>query len=69
MKSWTDCECSKPVDWNSRKNGDMWNPSTCDSECHKTSKIGEYLHTKNCICKARVIDNLLLTSKDEISIQ
>ena len=26
----------------------MWNPSTCDCECNKASKITKYLDIKNC---------------------
>ena len=38
----------------------------CDYECNKACKIDEYLDTKNCSCKKRLIGKLLLECKDEI---
>ena len=44
----------------------MWLPSTCDCECKKTCKIGEYLDMKSCSCKKRVFGDLLLVFEDAI---
>ena len=45
----------------------MWNPSTCDCECDKTCKIGEYLDVNNnCTCKESIFDKLVLTCEDEV---
>ena len=44
----------------------MWLPSTCDCECNKACKIGEYLDMKCCSCKKRVFGNLLLVFEDAI---
>ena len=37
----------------------MWNPSTCAYECDKYCKIGRYLDYKNCICRKKIIDDLI----------
>ena len=37
----------------------MWNPSTCSCECDKYCEIEQYLDYKNCVCRKRVIDNLI----------
>ena len=42
------------------------NPSTCNCECNKACKTGEYLDFKNCSCEKRLIDNLVLECEDEI---
>ena len=45
------CECKELVNWSSCKNDYMMNLSTCNCECDKACKIGEYLDIKNCSCK------------------
>ena len=36
----------------------MWNPSTCECQCDKRCKPGQYLDHKNCICKNKLIGRL-----------
>ena len=33
----------------------MWNPSTCECQCDKWCKSGQYLDHKNCVCKNKLI--------------
>ena len=33
----------------------MWNPSTCECQCDKWCKQGQYLDHKNCVCKNKLI--------------
>ena len=35
--------------------GYMWNPSTCECQCDKWCKLGQYLDHKNCVCKNKLI--------------
>ena len=35
--------------------GCMWNPSTCECQCDKWCKQGQYLDHKNCVCKNKLI--------------
>ena len=44
----------------------MWNFSTCDCECNKVRKIGEYLDIKNYSYKKRLSGKLVLACEDEI---
>ena len=44
----------------------MWNFSTCNCECNKVRKIGEYLDIKNCSYKKRLSGKLVLACEDEI---
>ena len=60
------CECKELDHWGSCKNDYLWNPSTCDCECNKASKIYEYLDIKTWSCKNRLIGKLVLTCEDEI---
>ena len=53
------------TNWSSGKNDYMWNPSTCERKCIKTSEIGDCLD-KIYACKGRIIDNLVLTYEDEV---
>ena len=39
--------------------GYMWNPSTCSCECDRYCEIGQYLDYKNCVCRKKIIDNLI----------
>ena len=43
----------------------MWLPITCACECNKACKIDEYLDTKNCLYKKRLISKLVLECEDE----
>ena len=37
----------------------MSNPSTCACECDKYCEIGQYLDYKNCVCRKKLIDDLI----------
>ena len=37
----------------------MWNPSTCACDCDKYCEIGQYLDYKNCVCRKKLIDDLI----------
>ena len=37
----------------------MWNPSTCECQCDKWCKSGQYLDHKNCICKNKFIGRVI----------
>ena len=39
--------------------GFMWNPSTCECQCDKWCKSGQYLDHKNCICKNKLIGRVI----------
>ena len=39
--------------------GYMWNPSTCSCECDKYCEAGQYLDYKNCVCRKRIVDELI----------
>ena len=58
--------------------GYMWNPSTCESQCDKWCKQGQYLDHKNCVCKNKligrvteectsVINETMINNKDNIT--
>ena len=44
----------------------MWNPIKYDCKCNKACKIEKYLDIKNCSCKKRLFDKLVLASEDGI---
>ena len=44
-------ECKEFVDWSSRKDDYIGNPSKCSCEYDRACKPGEYLDIKNCSCK------------------
>ena len=37
----------------------MWNPSTCACESDKYCDIGQYLDYNNCVCRKKLIDDLI----------
>ena len=37
----------------------MWNPSTCACECDEYCKVGQYLDYNNCVCRKKLIDDLI----------
>ena len=39
--------------------GYMWNPNTCSCECDKYCETGQYLDYKNCVCRKKIIDELI----------
>ena len=48
----------------------MWNPSTCSCECDRYCETGQYLDYKNCVCRKKIIHDLieLCTSIVDIEI-
>ena len=42
------------------------NPSTCNCECKKACKIGEYLDIKSCSCKKHPVGKVVSTCEDGI---
>ena len=36
----------------------MWNSSTCECQCDKWRKQGQYLDRKNCVCKNKLIGRI-----------
>ena len=71
----TSAICNDKQDWNVNKclceckedlvsklvcdKGYMWNPSTCSCECDKYCEIGQYLDYRECVCRKKLIDNLI----------
>ena len=56
------CRCECKEDLVSKlvcDKGCMWNPSTCLCECDKYCEIGQYLDYKNCVCRKKMIDDLI----------
>ena len=39
--------------------GFIWNPSNCECKCDKSCDLGEYLGSKNCKCKNKLVDKLV----------
>ena len=37
----------------------MWNPSTYSCECDRYCERGQYLDYKNCVCRKKIIDDLI----------
>ena len=37
----------------------MWNPSTCECQCDKWCKLGQYLDHKNCVCKNKLVGRII----------
>ena len=60
------CECKELDDLGFCDKDCMWNPSTCNCKCNKACKVDEYLDTKNCSCKKRLIGKLVLVREDEL---
>ena len=71
----TSAVCNDRQEWNKNKciceckeyligkfvcdKGYMWNPSTCICEYDKYCEIGQYLDYKNCVCRKKLIDDLI----------
>ena len=54
------CECKEDLVSNlACDKGYMWNLSTCACECDKFCDIGQYLDYKNCVCRKKLIDDLI----------
>ena len=83
----TSAICNDKQEWNENKcsceckedlisklvcdKGYMWNLSTCACECDKYCEIGQYLDYKNCVCRKKLIDDLIeqCTSRVDIEIK
>ena len=39
--------------------GYTWNPSTCECQCDKWCKPGQYLGHKDCVCKNKLVGRLI----------
>ena len=54
------CDCNEDfasiIDCNK---GYTWNPNTCECQCDKWCKTGQYLDHKNCVCKNKLIGRLI----------
>ena len=44
----------------------MWNPIACGFDCNEAFEIDEYLDIKNCSCKQRLIDKLILECENKM---
>ena len=54
------CECKEDlVSKLACDKGYMWNPSTCSCECDRYCETGQYLNYKNCVCRKKMIDDLI----------
>ena len=53
------CECKELIDEGICDEGFIWNPSNCECECKELCDVGEYLDSKNCKCRKRLIDKLV----------
>ena len=54
------CECKEDlVSKLACDKGYMWNPSTCSCECGRYCETGQYLNYKNCVCRKKIIDDLI----------
>ena len=67
--------CNDKQDWNANKcvceckedlvsklvcdKGYMWNVSTCAYECDKLCEVGQYLDYRQCVCRKKLIDDLI----------
>ena len=54
------CECKEVlIDKITCARGYTWNPSTCSCECDRHCETGQYLDYKNCVCRKKIIDDLI----------
>ena len=53
------CECKELIDKGICDKGFIWNPSNCECECNKSCDFSEFLDYKNCICKKRLVNELI----------
>ena len=71
----TSAICNDKQEWNENKcsceckedlvsklvcdKGYIWSPSTCACESDKYCEVGQYLDYKNCVCRKKLIDDLI----------
>ena len=53
------CKCKELIDKGVCDKAFIQNPSNCECECDKSCNISEYLDSKNCKCKKRLVDKLI----------
>ena len=54
------CECKEDlIDKLVCDKGYMWNPGTCSCKCDRYRETGQYLDYKNCVCRKKIIDDLI----------
>ena len=46
--------------------GFIWNPSNCECECDESCNVGEYLDYKNCKCRNKLVDKLVVECNENI---
>ena len=66
------CECKEDlINKLAYDKGYMWNPKTCSCECDRYCETGQYLDYKNCVCRKKIIDDLIeqCTSSVDIDIK
>ena len=49
--------------------GSMWNPSTCSCKCERYCETGQHLDYKNCVCRKKIIDDLIEQSISIVDIE
>ena len=55
------CECKEDlVSKLARDKGYIWHPSTCSCKCDRYCETGQYLDYKNCVCRKKIIDDLIV---------
>ena len=53
------CKCKELINKSVCNRGYAWNPSNCECECNKSCDFSEFLDYKNCICKKRLLIELI----------
>ena len=53
------CKCKELIDEGMCNKGFIWNPSNCECKCDKSCDLGEYLGSKNCKCKNKLVDKIV----------
>ena len=56
------CKCERKEDLIGKlmcNKGYRWNPSTCSCECDRYCEAGQYLDYKSCVCRKRIISDLI----------
>ena len=79
------CICNDKQDWNANKcvceckedlvsklvcdKGYIWNRSTCACECDKLCEVGQYLDYRLCVCRKKLINDLIEQCTTVIDIE
>ena len=59
-------ECKELIDKDVCDKGSIWYSSNCECECDKACNVGEYLDCKNCQCKKKLVDKLVIECTENI---